>query len=62
MAIDWKFRIKRDAPNIVVTKLKDGDYWVHRRKDRKPYGSILHSIDDAYWKAVEMEASSRGPY
>ena len=53
--MDWKFRIKRDAPDIVVTARKGGDYWVHQRKDRWPYGAIERTIEDAYWKAVDMQ-------
>jgi hypothetical protein len=55
--IDWKFRIKRDAPSVVVSLRGKDQWWVHYRRDRWPYGSILHTIEDAYWKACEMHAS-----
>jgi hypothetical protein len=55
--INWTFRIKRDAPSVVVSIRKDGQYWVHYRGDRWPYGSLWRDLEGAYWKACEMHAS-----
>lgn len=57
--MDWRFRIKRDAPDIVVSQRKDGDFWVHRRGDRWPYGKLEVSLEKAYWTAVGMQRLER---
>jgi hypothetical protein len=53
--VNWKFRIKRDAPSIIVTARKGGDYWVHYRGECWPYGCIVPSLEGAYWEAVRMQ-------